>query len=77
MGNSSKLRDQLAKMVGLSPAALDTALDSLVHDKKSQEAARINNGGTLEQLQYLQLLPDVADDPERLEGLAALLRRTL
>ena len=75
MGNSSKLRDQLAGMVGISPAALDIALDSLVHDKKSQEAARINNGGTLEQLQYL--LPGVSDDPKRLEGLAALLRQIL
>lgn len=72
---NTKLRDQLAGMVGISPAALDTALDSLVHDKKSQEAARINNGGTLEQLQYL--LPGVSDDPQRLEGLAALLRQIL
>ena len=50
--------DELARLAPLTPAQLD----DLVHDRKGEEAAVINNGGQGEQLAYLTgASPDVAE----------------
>jgi hypothetical protein len=59
---------KLAKLAPLNPAQLD----DLVHERKGEEAAAIDNGGRVAQLVYLTgVRPDVAAQFLKAHGLEA------
>jgi len=56
--NSESLQERLQALVG---QLQDEDLDEAVHDAKSEEATKVNNGGVEEQVEYLRSVYGVTE----------------